>query len=238
MRLGPRTRSHPQEVSGYTPGRRRGHSEHRVKSCLCTLIPSRDVNPSLPFCVSFSSDCRSPYQPVSQGNWLVNSLQTFSPCGAPGRCRVTRPAPRTRPCSRPFYRRFYPCRDPCHASVVTLPVNKALHRPPPSHRRSRDRPVSSYGRAPGTPAPCGGCASWPTARLDNAFWPLHRRGLGAPGPAQGEPLWRHAPRWTRLQSWGWSRLAPSAYVDAQFPAFLGRVVPHFLDAFSRAGTAQ
>ncbi len=45
--------------------------------------------------------------------------------------------------------------------------------------------------------PCGGCASGPTARLDNAFWPLHRRSLGAPGPAQGSPLWRHALRWTR-----------------------------------------
>ena len=35
------------------------------------------------------------------------------------------------------------------------------------------------------------------APLDAAFSQIHRRGLGAPGPAQGCPLWRHAPRWTR-----------------------------------------
>lgn len=76
-------------------------------------------------------------------------------------------------------------------------MNEAVHQPPPCRRRSRDRPVSGHGRVPGAPAPGGGCASWPTARLNNAFWPLHRRGLGAPGPAQGEPLWHHMPRWTR-----------------------------------------
>ena len=159
--------------------------------------------------------------------------------------------------SEALYRLFYPCSHPCSASVVTLPVNEAIHRPPPSRRRSRDRLASGPGRAPGAPAPCGGYASGPTTRLNNAFWPIHRRGLGAPGPAQGDPLWRHAPRWTRrtwaihpaalsrlgrgvasrdqpqgnpqlslgfspldaAQSWGWSRLAPSAHVDAQFPAF-------------------
>ncbi len=35
------------------------------------------------------------------------------------------------------------------------------------------------------------------APLDAAFSQIHRRGLGAPGLAQGCPLWRHAPRWTR-----------------------------------------
>lgn len=98
--------------------------------------------------------------------------------------------PSSRPVSGAVYRPFYPC----HASVVTLPVNEALHRPHPSCRRLRDRTRSCPGRAPGAPAPCRGCASGPTARLDNAFWPLHRRGLGAPDPAQGEPLWHHAPR--------------------------------------------
>ena len=81
--------------------------------------------------------------------------------------------------------------------MVTSPVNEALHRPSPDRRRSRDRLGSGPGWAPGAPAPGGGSASGPTARLDNAFWPLHRRGLGAPGPDEGEPLWRHAPRWTR-----------------------------------------
>ena len=99
--------------------------------------------------------------------------------------------------SRLFYLCIHPCIYPCRASVVTSPVNEAVHRPAPDRRRSRARPVSGPGRAPGAPAPCGGYASGPTARLDNAFWPLHRRGLGAPGPAQGSPLWHHAPRWTR-----------------------------------------
>ena len=54
--------------------------------------------------------------------------------------------------------------------------------------------MSGPGRVPGAPAPGGGSASWPNAPLDAAFWPIHRRGLGAPGRA---PLWLHAPRWTR-----------------------------------------
>ena len=44
---------------------------------------------------------------------------------------------------------------------------------------------SGQGRAPGAPAPGGGCASLPNAPLDAAVWPIHRRDLGAPGPAQG-----------------------------------------------------
>ncbi len=70
-------------------------------------------------------------------------------------------------------------------------------RRPPFRRGSRARPASGSGRAAGAPPPCRGVASLPSARLDNAFWQIHRRGLGAPGPDQGCPLWLHAPRWTR-----------------------------------------
>ena len=41
------------------------------------------------------------------------------------------------------------------------------------------------GRAAGAPPPCRGVASGPSARLDNAFWPIHRRSLGAPSPDEG-----------------------------------------------------
>ena len=58
-------------------------------------------------------------------------------------------------------------------------------------------PTACHGRAPGAPSPGGGCASLRNAPLDAAVSQIHRRGLGAPGPAQGEPLWHHAPRWTR-----------------------------------------
>ena len=67
----------------------------------------------------------------------------------------------------------------------------------PCRRGSRARPASGAGRAAGAPPPCRGVASGPSARLDNAFWPIHRRGLGAPGRDQGCPLWRPVPRWTR-----------------------------------------
>lgn len=42
-------------------------------------------------------------------------------------------------------------------------------------------------RTAGAPPPCGGVASFPNARLDTAFWEIHRRGLGAPGPDPGVP---------------------------------------------------
>ncbi|MDE0505172.1 MAG: hypothetical protein OXI86_13935 [Candidatus Poribacteria bacterium] len=45
--------------------------------------------------------------------------------------------------------------------------------------------MSGQGRAPGAPAPGGGSASLPNAPLDAAVWQIHRRDLGAPGPAQG-----------------------------------------------------
>ena len=51
--------------------------------------------------------------------------------------------------------------------------------------------------ASGAPPPGGGYASLRNAPLDVAFSQIHRRGLGVPGLAQGCPLWRHAPRWTR-----------------------------------------
>ena len=70
-------------------------------------------------------------------------------------------------------------------------------RRPPFRRGPRARPASEAGRPPGAPPPCRGCASGPSARLDNAFWPIHRRGLGAPGRDQGCPLWLPVPRWTR-----------------------------------------
>ena len=70
-------------------------------------------------------------------------------------------------------------------------------RRPPCRRGSRARPAAGSGRAAGAPPPCRGVASLPSARLNNAFWQIHRRGLGAPGPDQGCPLWLHAPRWTR-----------------------------------------
>ena len=70
-------------------------------------------------------------------------------------------------------------------------------RRPPCRRGSRAWPASGAGRAAGAPPPCRGVASLPSARLNNAFWQIHRRGLGAPGPDQGCPLWLHAPRWTR-----------------------------------------
>ena len=58
-------------------------------------------------------------------------------------------------------------------------------------------PTACHGRAPGAPPPGGGYASLRNAPLDAAISQIHRRGLGAPGPAQGCPLWHHAPRWTR-----------------------------------------
>ena len=70
-------------------------------------------------------------------------------------------------------------------------------RRPPCRRGSRARPAARAGRAAGAPPPCRGVASLPSARLDNAFWQIHRRDLGAPGPDQGCPLWLPVPRWTR-----------------------------------------
>ena len=70
-------------------------------------------------------------------------------------------------------------------------------RRPPCRRGSGARPAAGQAGRRERHRPCRGVASGPSARLNNAFWPIHRRGLGAPGPDQGCPLWLHAPRWTR-----------------------------------------
>ena len=143
------------------------------------------MNQPLPFRVSLPSDCLPPYQPVSLeklvGQFLQNAVVLWGARTGPPHSPFSLP----RPGSRPFYRPIYPCNYPCHVSVVTSPVNAAVHRPSPTRRRSRDRPLSGQGRGPGAPAPGGGCASLPNAPLDAVFGQIHRRDLEAPGPDQG-----------------------------------------------------
>ncbi len=66
-----------------------------------------------------------------------------------------------------------------------------------SDRPCDELPSAGHGRASGAPPPGGGSASLRNGPLDAAVAQIHRRGLGAPGPAQGCPLWRQVPRWTR-----------------------------------------
>ncbi len=66
-----------------------------------------------------------------------------------------------------------------------------------SDRPCGEMSTACHGRVSGAPPPGGGSASLRNAPLVAAFSKIHRRGLGAPGPAQGCPLWRRAPRWMR-----------------------------------------
>ena len=120
------------------------------------------------------------------------------------------------PSGTPFSRRICPRDTPCRSHVLPPPLPALLppvlspsalgtksgapvggQQRPPVRRRSRVRGTSGPSRPAGAPPPCRWVASWPSARLNNAFWPIHRRGLGAPGPDQGCPLWLPGPRWTR-----------------------------------------
>ena len=87
------------------------------------------------------------------------------------------------------------------------------------------------GRAAGTPRPCRGVASWPSARLHNAFWPIHRRGLGAPGPDEGRssPLAPHCPLdaggcgpFTPLRCHGFGERSQAATNPQKSPRFVTR----------------
>ena len=85
-----------------------------------------------------------------------------------------------------------------------------------------DRPwgalsTACQGRASGAPPPGGGCASLRNAPLDAAVAQIHRRGLGAPGPAQGGPLWHPAPRWTREDVGHSPRCAVPAFARGRKP---------------------
>ena len=69
-----------------TGGRR--HSDHDVPSRRRHVSPSRSAHRFLPFRVALLSPCPPPCGAVSQGNWLVNSVNPPSPRGTPGRGRA------------------------------------------------------------------------------------------------------------------------------------------------------
>ena len=86
-----------------------------------------------------------------------------------------------------------------------------------SDRPCDELPTACPGRASGAPPPGGGSASLRNAPLDAAFAQIHRRGLGAPGPAQGCPLWHPAPRWTRENVGHSPRCAVPAFARGRPP---------------------
>ena len=141
------------------------------------------------------------------------------------------------PCARPGPLSPFPPRRPALLPPFLSPLGLGdktgakigAQRRPPFRRGSRARPASGSGRAAGAPPPCRGVASLPSARLDNAFWQIHRRGLGAPGPDQGCPLWHQAPRWTRrtwaihpLRCPGFGEGSPAVTNPQKRPRFLTR----------------
>ena len=127
-------------------------------------------------------------------------------------------SPLSRHVDRHFYRHFY--------RRWALAIKLALNW------RSTTAAVPSWiaGQARVRVRPPGrGVASLPSARLDNAFWQIHRRGLGAPGPDQGCPLWHQAPRWTRrtwaihpLRCPGFGEGSPAVTNPQKRPRFLTR----------------
>ena len=95
------------------------------------------------------------------------------------------------------YRCFYPQFYRCSRYLVNSPVKLRYTITACTADSVLKCSEAFQHRPPGAQPPCRGCASLPTARLNNAFWQIHRRGPGAPGPDQGCPLWLRASRWTR-----------------------------------------
>ncbi len=166
------------------------------------LDPWRPVPEVCLLCLSLNRPHRS----------LISSAGCFLTLGLrlPGREAITSrrpfvPMAHDMAAATPLSSRVFPQAVPFNA-----PLDSPFNSPPPTvsgqsrgqyrgelsgERREKqpwqdERPGEAMsgsweGRAAGTPRPCRGVASWPSARLHNAFWPIHRRGLGAPGPNEG-----------------------------------------------------
>ena len=119
-----------------TGGRR--HSDHDVPSRRRHVSPSRSAHRFLPFRVALLSPCPPPCCAVSQGNWLVNSGNSPSPRGTPGRGRA--------PPILPLYHPLLPVQGR-FSGEFTGYIGGLSDRP------GGEMPTACDGRAPGAPPP-------------------------------------------------------------------------------------
>ena len=66
-------------------------------------------------------------------------------------------------------------------------MNEARHRPSPDRRRSRARPASEAGRAPGAPPPCRGVRLWAKCAFGQRFLAHSPSRPGSARPRPGVP---------------------------------------------------
>lgn len=83
MRLGPRTRHHPQAAPDHTQTHQEGPLRSRCEWLPSSSEPITLSEPVPPVPCRFPLRLPPPYRAVSQGNWLVNSVKPPSPCTAP-----------------------------------------------------------------------------------------------------------------------------------------------------------
>ena len=159
MHLGPRTRHHPQAAPGHPQqarqeGPRRSRCERLHSSS--EPITLREPVPPVPCLdlLQLSHTIPGSFSGKLVGQFCKTAVALRYAMMVPVHLKFSLTRPSSRPVSGALYRPFY-CQCSCRsASVVTLRANEAIHRPPPSRRRSRDRPASCHGRPPGAPAPC------------------------------------------------------------------------------------
>ena len=182
-----------------------------------------------------SATLTCPAHAFSRGNSLL--------VGPPSLPVFPRTRPRATPCVPPDPRARFSSRRPARLPPSLSPVGSGdkhvsqvgATRGPSCRRGSRARPASGSGRAAGAPPPGRGVASGPSARLNNAFWPIHRRGLGAPGPDEGCPLWRHVARWTR-EPWAIHPLRCPGLDEGSSAVTNPQKSPRFCDSVPRRWT--